>query len=128
IRFHCPACAAAIQVKEALAGKQGRCPRCKEAVRVRPPTAQQFSPPCAPPAAAAPGKTKSATLMQQLLGAFQGDFPRVRRTFMYRFSGLLVAAMMLLLPVLYVGLIGLVGVFLYWHATTNTDVLHHVGA
>jgi Zn-dependent protease with chaperone function len=127
IRFHCPACDAAIQVKEALAGKQGRCPRCKEAVRV-PDGAPTPSAPAEPAPAAAAGKAGPAALMQQLLGAFRGDFPRVRRTFMYRFSGLLVAAMMLLLPVLYVGLIGLVGYFLYWHATANTEVLHHVGA
>src|SRR5262249_38950447 len=127
IRFHCPACDAAIQVKEALAGKQGRCPRCNMAVRV-PGGAGAPSTPAEPVPAAGPGTATPAALMPQLLGAFHGDFPRVRRTFMYRFSGILVAAMMLLLPFLYLGLVGLVGYFLYWHATTNTEMLHHVGA
>jgi Zn-dependent protease with chaperone function len=46
---------------------------------------------------------------------------------MHWLIGLLVAAMMLLLPVLYVGLIGLVLLFLAWHATTNADIVTHYG-
>ena len=34
IRFKCPKCGAELNVKDELAGKQGRCPACKNAVTV----------------------------------------------------------------------------------------------
>ncbi len=66
--------------------------------------------------------------MPHILGAFQGDIPRVRRTAGYHLGILCVTGAMLLLPVLYVSLIGLVALFLVWHATANGTLLHHFGA
>ncbi|MBP8304345.1 MAG: hypothetical protein KBE04_09485 [Phycisphaerae bacterium] len=41
MRLHCPACGRALQVQEALAGKRGRCPRCKATILIPDP-----APPC----------------------------------------------------------------------------------
>ncbi len=45
------------------------------------------------------------------------DFPRRRVGLLYRAAILLVAFAMLLLPCIYAGVVGLVGWYVYWHAT-----------
>lgn len=62
-------------------------------------------------------------LMREILDGFDGEFPRARPTLTYRFSALLVAMFMVLLPMIYVALIVLCGYGLYWHATQNTWIL-----
>lgn len=47
----------------------------------------------------------------------------VRATFAYRIATLFVACLMVLLPLIYLALIGLVGYGVYWHLTTNTGIL-----
>ena len=44
-----------------------------------------------------------------VLGAFQGEIEEVKVPFTYRFGILLVALVMVLLPLIYIGMIGLVG-------------------
>ena len=55
----------------------------------------------------------------EILAAFRGKIEPVRPTPMYRASVLLVAGIMVLLPLIYLALIGLVGWAVYWHASTN---------
>lgn len=61
-------------------------------------------------------------LMREILAAFEGEFPRVRPTIGYRLAALFVAGVMVLLPLVYVALIGLFGYALYWHATENVSI------
>ena len=56
IEFNCPYCTSTIRVKDAAAGKRGRCPRCSEQLLV--PTVQSFEPTSAPPPAANPTTTQ----------------------------------------------------------------------
>src|SRR5207244_12386514 len=62
-------------------------------------------------------------LLRQILGAFQGDLPPLRRTSTYRLGILSVAGAMLLLPVLYVALIALIILLVAWHAIYTPTVL-----
>jgi len=65
-------------------------------------------------------------LMREILGAFHGEFPRVKPTLGYRLAALFVTFFMVLLPMVYVALIGLVGYLLYWHASNNHTVFSAV--
>jgi Zn-dependent protease with chaperone function len=62
-------------------------------------------------------------LMREILAGFQGDFPRVVPTPAYRLAALVVASVMILLPLIYVALIGLSVYGLWWHATVNASIL-----
>ena len=83
----------------------------------------------APASTAEPVKKPLATaandpnqLMREILAGFDGEFPRVRPTIGYRLAALIVAGVMVLLPLVYVALIGLFGYALYWHATENVSI------
>ena len=58
-----------------------------------------------------------------LRSAFQEKIPRVRTGIIYQFGLLFVAAFVLLLPVVYVGLIVLAGWGVYYHAVEHTGIL-----
>ncbi len=58
-------------------------------------------------------------------GAFVGRIPRLRFSFSYALALLVVTAVMVVLPVLYLGLIGLVGHGVYWHAAENIGMLQN---
>lgn len=60
---------------------------------------------------------------QVLLGAFRGEIKPVRVSVIYRLGLLLVALVMVLLPLIYVGMIGLAGYGLHYHATRNDTLL-----
>ncbi|MBT6155735.1 MAG: hypothetical protein HOH82_13845, partial [Planctomycetaceae bacterium] len=59
---------------------------------------------------------------QQVIDAFDGDIEPVQVGIGYRLGILLVAFFMLLLPLLYVGIIGLAAYGVYWHAASNVDM------
>jgi predicted Zn finger-like uncharacterized protein len=125
--FHitCPSCQATFQVNSALAGKRGRCARCRAVVQI--PAALQKC--VVAPDPKAPEKPISSTaLMQEILGAFHGQFEPVRATWTYRIGIILVTTAMLMLPVLYLALVAAIGWLLVWHATTNTELFHYVGS
>lgn len=65
-------------------------------------------------------------LMREILTGFEGDFPRVVPTIGYRCAALIVAAFMVLLPLVYVALVVLFGYALYWHATVNIAIFSQV--
>ncbi len=65
----------------------------------------------------------TATLTpKQILAAFQDDIEPVKTTGMYRLWVGLVAGFMLLLPVLYLGVILLVGFLVYYHLVNHTGM------
>jgi predicted Zn finger-like uncharacterized protein len=59
----------------------------------------------------------------QILAAFRGEIDPVRPTAMYRLWILIIAFVMILLPTIYLGLVGLVGYGIYLHAITNHVIL-----
>jgi Zn-dependent protease with chaperone function len=61
--------------------------------------------------------------IEEILAAFQGPIPPVRASLLYRLGFLLVAIVMVLLPLIYVGLIGLTAYGVYWYATENTHLI-----
>ena len=72
-------------------------------------------------------KFTAADLKGPILKAFQGDLPRVPVSALYRLGLCLVAFAMLLLPLVYLGLIGGVCYFLYMHATESVTLFNSLG-
>ncbi len=63
----------------------------------------------------------------QILAAFDDYIEPVKPTPLYRFWIVVVAGVMLLLPLIYLGLIALVGWLVLYHATNNTGILEQAG-
>jgi predicted Zn finger-like uncharacterized protein len=75
--------------------------------------------------AAAP--TRRTMTPKQVLAAFEGEIEPVRPTILYRLWVAIVAGVMVLLPVLYVAIIGLVTAGLVYHAVHNVTIFQAVG-
>ena len=75
------------------------------------------------PAASQPVRPVSEA---ELLAAFRGDFEQVHPTWTYRLALVLVGAVMLLLPMIYLGVIGLVGYGMYLHAIYDVAVFNGI--
>ena len=58
-----------------------------------------------------------------ILDAFEGSIEPVKRPFTYHLAELLVAVVMIILPIFYLALIGLVGWCVWYHTMTNTWIL-----
>ncbi len=58
-----------------------------------------------------------------LLSALDTRVPRVRHTPLYHFALFVVALAMLVVPLIYLGLIGGVGYAAYWHAVHDAHLL-----
>jgi Zn-dependent protease with chaperone function len=115
-------CKNVLTVSDKLVGKSTMCPGCGEFLDVLDP-----KDPAVIAAREAEEKKKAEEptpreLRSLVQDAIDGDIEPVRRTPGYVFGAACVAAAVLVLPVLYVGLILLVVVLLYWHATTNYEV------
>ena len=65
----------------------------------------------------------SSNLSGRILQALEHPIEPVRTTLGYRLAILVVAALMVLLPIIYLALIGLVGYGVYWHLLHNTGML-----
>ena len=63
----------------------------------------------------------------EILSAFEGEIEPVRATLMYRVWLMVVALMMLLLPLIYLSLIGLVCYGIYYHAVNDIHVFEQMG-
>lgn len=84
------------------------------------------APPIKKPKTAARAGKKPASAQitaEAILSSFTGPAPRVRTSIFYQCAMLIVAAAMLLLPLIYLGLIGAVGYGVYLHAVENVDIL-----
>jgi Zn-dependent protease with chaperone function len=66
--------------------------------------------------------------MQDILQAFRGDIPPVRRTAFYRVGILVLAAAMLVLPALYLALVAAVAYLVFVHATVNLAAVSRMGS
>jgi len=62
-------------------------------------------------------------LARELLGKFRGDIRRVRVPLLYRVGILIAAAVMIILPAVYVALIAAAGWGVYYHAANHTEIL-----
>jgi len=62
-------------------------------------------------------------LTERLLAAFDGSIPRVWKSPFYLLALLIVATVILLLPLVYLGFIALTGYGIYYHIIHNIDVL-----
>jgi predicted Zn finger-like uncharacterized protein len=74
--------------------------------------------------AAAP--TRRTLTPKQVLAAFGGRIEPVRPTMLYRLWILIVAAVMVTLPLVYVAIVGLVVVAVLYHAVHNISIFQHV--
>jgi predicted Zn finger-like uncharacterized protein len=184
IQVHCPSCGANFRVSEELAGKRGRCARCKAVFSVaRPRTAgvdlgsgpaqagrcDEADLPRIEPrpkvdgedddssyaladgaakkakavraaASALPGvgisakgvieaaaPTRRTLTPKQIMGAFRGEIEPFRPTFLYRLWVVIVVGVMVLLPLIYVGIIGLTAAVVVYHAVNHATILNAAG-
>src|SRR5262245_6540464 len=119
ISVTCGSCKATFRVKDEHAGKRGKCPRCQASVEVVAPAPhEKKDAPRRRPAAGAPH-----LVLQEILQAFRGDVPPVRRTVAYHIGILVLTVAMLVLPALYLALVAAVAYLLYYHATTHLAVV-----
>lgn len=66
---------------------------------------------------------RNRELTERLLAAFEGSIPRIWKSPLYLAALLIVAAIIVLLPLVYVGLIALTGYGLYYHAVNHASIL-----
>jgi len=141
IKVTCVSCHSTFVVKDDFGGKRGKCPKCRAVVDVPLAAAVDSAPGLAAqaaetmaaqplnkeskqnakqkPAARPAAERSEAELVRMILAAFDGEVPRVRTALGYRLGIVLVTFALLLLPVVYLLLIGGVGYLVYWHATHN---------
>lgn len=86
------------------------------------------APPAKPsaPAQARPAAAPTLSREQvaaQILSAFSGQIPKTPPSTMYKLGILLTAAVMLLLPLVYIGLILLASAVVLWHMTSNVGLV-----
>ena len=62
-------------------------------------------------------------IAEELVASFEGDIQPVKVPLMYRFGILLVCAVMILLPLVYIALIGVVCFLVYYHMVNHTGML-----
>lgn len=155
IQVKCPECAVTLKVADNLAGKRGKCPKCSAMVTIpglvvaesvsspsrmapgaavaAPPV--EASPRTAPPARANQLATPAAPQLKQpdpqrvrerIDRLFQGEIKPVRTTFGYKLGILLVTAVMVLLPLIYLTFVSLVAYGVYYHAVNHTGIFENV--
>lgn len=144
IVVECTGCHASVRIKEKYAGRRGRCHHCGAPMLVPSPVAppRDAALRVAPPSSLRPdngnGHAEAVQPQQRIpshqpqsvaerqraiLASFQGSIPPHRATLLYRACVFVVALVMVVLPLCYVGLVGLVvyGMFLY--ASHGLDIL-----
>jgi hypothetical protein len=152
ITLTCGNCQQSLTVKDEYAGKRGKCPKCQTIIpipasgvsRSVPNAAGPVARPAAgssPPAAAAAktgtvaGRKKPAAsalpplerVRAQIFSGFRSDsIERVRPTPLYQVGILLTTILMVLLPLLYLALIGLVVLAVWWHLTHSHVIFDSV--
>lgn len=121
IAVTCSGCKTAFRVRDEHAGKRGKCPRCQAAVAIpSPPTPERRS----APSARRPAANESLHLvMRDVLEAFQGEIQPIRMKAVYGVGVFLLAIAMLVLPAIYLALVGAVAYLVYFHATHNLSAI-----
>ena len=85
-----------------------------------------FSPTNAPtrsPQIGAAAPLMGESLRQQVMGGFLGPIQPVPVSFSYRLGIILSAMVMLLMPIVYFSMIGVVALAMWWHLTNNMGIL-----
>ena len=152
ISVTCPQCNAALRVKNEMAGKRGKCPHCQGMLVVpegkvplerhaglpSPAVALATAPvsldsPIDLVAAAEemkprpkPAGPSPAQIREQIFSGFRGEIQRVESSSAYRLGIALTALFMILLPVIYVSLIGMAIYGVYFHLTHSYVMFEHV--
>jgi len=152
IRVDCSACQFSFRVRDELAGKRGKCPKCRASIQVpnlesqtetgyaladetqRPPAVPRSSAtasagrPVAQSVAAkrAAEVTRPTLTPAEILTAFRGEIVPVRPSLLYRLWILLVATVMIVLPIIYLGIVAAASYALYYHATRDIVVFQTV--
>lgn len=123
IKVNCAKCGGTFSAALQHAGKSGKCPRCQHLVKI-----PANEGPVTPTTTAAARPVEShrqrrdpAALMAELRAAFQGPIEPVRTSLSYKLGLVLVSALMLLLPAVYLAIIALTALGVYLH------VVHSVG-
>lgn len=129
IQIQCGNCETTMRVGDEWAGKSGKCKKCGNLVQVPSTVPAQLAtvatPAPAPKPAAQPQAAQSLTYEQaqhHIMGQFTGEIAPVRLPISYRFGVFLVAFVMVLLPLIYIGLIVLAGYGIYYHAVNHTGI------
>jgi Zn-dependent protease with chaperone function len=76
-----------------------------------------------PSAKAGPTELSRDAATKQILAGLGAPIKRTRTPVAYQLAAIAVALLMMLLPVVYLGLIGLLGYGVYWHAVNDTGLL-----
>lgn len=139
IHVTCPHCQASFGARDERAGRQGKCPKCQGVLQVpggpaagvaraaameKAPAGLAERDGARPTRPAASTPAPPADPRRAILEAFQGGLEPVRVSLSYRLGIVLVALVMVLLPLLYVVLIGLAGWGIYLHVIHDTFLLH----
>ena len=127
LQFPCPGCNSKLNAPEQLAGKKAKCKKCGIAVIIpsvsasqTPATTQQVRSTVSPELER---KGQPSTSNSNLLEAIHSPIHPVPSTWFYNFALLGVAMVMLLLPLIYFGLIVLLGVGTWQYGTAGFDYM-----
>ncbi len=71
-------------------------------------------------------KPRPEQLRQEILAAFEGKIPRVRRSISYQFGILLATAVMVSLPLIYIGVIALTVFAVFYHAVNHVTIMEGI--
>jgi Zn-dependent protease with chaperone function len=138
IAIRCQRCESTFKVQEKFAGKRAKCAKCGETLVIPSGSVPASSvssgrgEPIARGAASDDGsaspsrpnnRPSALALQDEILQAFQGEIPRVRTSPTYKFGILTVCVVMILLPMIYLGLIGLVAFGVYYHMVHDVGML-----
>ena len=148
LKIACPACGAGLNLKEELAGRKVRCPRCQQPFVVPQQSAvvsdlAELPAEPAVPVSAVRAAAESVSRQKSPGSLLPGPPPedveglrsRIQKSFLatsiqsvrvpglYRLGILLVAVLMVLLPLVYILIIALTGVLVYRHAVENVSVI-----
>jgi Zn-dependent protease with chaperone function len=124
IAVTCGSCNTAFRVKEEHAGKRGKCPRCQAAVEIPAASAHEGNSVASVRRRTAGGSPHQ--FMREILEAFRGEIQPIRKRRAYGVGILILAIAMVVLPALYIALIGAVAYLLYLHATINWAVIERM--
>ncbi|WP_165226958.1 M48 family metallopeptidase [Aquisphaera insulae] len=156
IEVRCDACGRSFRTADAFAGKRGKCPHCKAVIIVpaapasvekaaaaaveddeagtyelagsghQARTRRAVEAPEPLRAAKESLKITHSRTPHEILAAFRGEIPPVRPTLAYRLWILIVAVVMVILPLIYVGVAVVAALALFWHATHSLVVFQTV--
>lgn len=144
----CEECQTKLRTRVEHAGRRIRCPKCESPIAVPAVDAGQAesdenqTKPRKEPAATHPSNSNKPAAAQvrsnkltedrearyrnletEVIRAVDGAIDPVRTPFSYRIGIFLAMTVMVVLPLIYLALIGAVGYAVYWHAITNTGLL-----